>query len=197
MPLVPEIRIHKAAASTGLRRLADADTDFTSPYWAHYWGGGLVLARYILDHPHRVAGKRVLDLGTGSGLVAIAAALAGAGEVMAADIDPYAVAAARLNAQANGVSLRTLLQDPTREDPRPGLEIVTAGDLFYEPETAKRVERFLRSCAASGADVLIGDPWRAYLPVERLEPVSTLRISEAAGALCESGRECSVFVLKR
>src|SRR4051812_37094510 len=92
VPGIPEIHLHKASPSSGLGRLAAQDAGFGSPYWAYYWAGGLALARYVLDHPEIVAGRRVLDLGAGSGLVAIAAAKAGAGAVIAAEVDPYAVA---------------------------------------------------------------------------------------------------------
>ena len=108
VPTVPEIRLHRAQPSSGLWRLAEgAGRDFGVPYWAYPWPGGIVLARYILDHPEVVEGRRVLDLGAGSGLVAIAAAKAGAREVIATDIDPYAVPALRLNAAANGVTSRS------------------------------------------------------------------------------------------
>src|SRR5690606_41947200 len=103
VPGVPEIRIHRATPSSGLRRFGEADSGFTAPYWAHWWGGGLGLARYLLDHPESVRGKRVLDLGAGSGLVGISAALAGAAHVAAADVDPYAIAVIPMNAAANGV----------------------------------------------------------------------------------------------
>ncbi len=111
---MPEISLHTAGPKSGLRRLAELDEDFGSPYWAYVWGGGLALARYILDCPEIVARRSILDLGCGSGLVAIAAAKAGAKSVIAADVDPYAIAATRLNAVANGVSLVPLFGDLTR-----------------------------------------------------------------------------------
>ena len=181
MPFVPEIRLHKADPHSGLNRLAQADPDFGSPYWAHYWGGGLALARYLLDYPEQVVGRSLLDLGTGSGIVAIAAYLAGASPVRAADVDPYAIAAAGLNAEANGVPIETELGDLTVAPPAP-VDILAIGDLFYDAETAARVLRFAQASAARGALVLIGDPGRAHLPVERLEELACYTVSELTGA---------------
>jgi predicted nicotinamide N-methyase len=192
VPFVPELRIHKAVATSGLRRLAEADPRFGSPYWAHYWNGGLALARYLLDHRAEVAGRDVLDLGTGSGLVAIAAAKAGARRVVAADVDPYAIAAAGLNAAANGVALTRHLGDLTREDGFP-CDLILVGDLFYDRATAARVTRFLRRGVARGCEALIGDPWRAHLPRAGLEPLATFRLIETEGAAGETGTASSVF----
>lgn len=196
VPFVPEVRLHKAVPTSRLGRLAEDDERFGSPYWALYWGGGLVLARHVLDHPDSVAGRRVLDLGAGSGLVAIAAALAGAAEVTAADTDPYAVLATGLNAEANGVVVTTRLADLTLEA-APAFDAVLVGDLFYDQETAARVLGFVRACADRGAEVLIGDPWRAWLPQDQLEPIATWRVSEASGAEDAAARPSSVFRLRR
>lgn len=152
-------------------RLAEADPDFGSPYWARPWGGGLALARHVLDHPEVVVGKHVLDLGAGSGLVAIAATLAGAGSVTAVDIDPYAVSATRLNAAANGVSVEIAQTDLTAGDP-PDVEVILVGDLFYDEALAMRVTAFLERCVAARIEVLIGDPFRAFLPTDRLAVVA-------------------------
>lgn len=170
VPSIPEIRLYLAGPKSGLGRLARSDKNFGSPYWAHCWGGGLALARYLLDHPDSVAGRRVLDLGAGSGIVAIAAMKAGAREAIAADVDPYAIAAIRLNAAANDVSVAATLGDLTAGPP-PDVDIILVGDLFYERALAKRVTDFLDRCLAAGIDVLIGDPWRAFLPQERLRPI--------------------------
>lgn len=191
VPDVPEIRLHRAGPRSGLTRLAEADPDFGSPYWARPWGGGLALARHVLDHPEVVAGRRVLDLGAGSGLVAIAAALAGAGGVKAVDIDPYAVAAARMNAAANGVAVEVTLADITRDDP-PEVDQMLVGDLFYDPELALRVTVYLERCVAAGIAVLIGDPFRAFLPTERLRIVAEYPVTDygdARGAM----RAAAVF----
>lgn len=143
------------------------DRHFGTPYWAHHWGGGIALARYILDHPETVAGRDALDLGAGSGIVGIAAARAGARQVISADIDQYAVAAARLNAAANDVRISTVLGDVTGGPP-PAVDVVLVGDLFYEQRLAEEITAFLDRCLGAGMQVLIGDPWRAFLPVSRL-----------------------------
>jgi predicted nicotinamide N-methyase len=165
---VPEIRLHKAGPKSGLWRLAELDAEFGAPYWAYPWGGGLALARYVLDHPEIVAGRRILDLGSGSGLVGIAAAKSGAKEVIAADIDRYAVAAIGLNAEANAVKVLPVLGDLTAGPP-PKVDAVLIGDLFYAQDLAERVLSFIDRCVRSNIAVLVGDPKRAFLPRSRLE----------------------------
>ncbi|MDR7228976.1 putative nicotinamide N-methyase [Caulobacter sp. BE264] len=192
-PGVSEVRLHCAGPRSGLSRLAEADADFGSPYWARPWGGGLVLARHVLDKPQTVTGRRVLDLGAGSGLVAIAAALAGAADVMAVDVDPCAVAAARLNAQANGVAVRCLRTDLLEGEP-PEVDLVLVGDLFYAPDLATRTEAFLRRCRAAGLMVLIGDPWRAPLPIKRLRVLARHAVTDY-GDPSGASREAAVFEL--
>lgn len=177
VPGVPEIELHKASPSSGLGRLAAQDAGFGSPYWAYYWAGGLALARHILDHPEIVAGRRVLDLGAGSGLVAIAAAKAGARAVVAAEVDPYAVAALGLNVAHNEVAVSIDHSDLTA-GPSPAAEVVLVGDLFYEPNLAERVTMFLDRCVADGANVLVGDPWRAWLPQSRLRLLAEYEVAE-------------------
>ena len=195
VPFVPEISLHKAGPTSGLKRLAEADADFGSPYWAHYWGGGLALARYLLDHPDLVAGRSLLDLGTGSGIVAIAACQAGARHVRAADVDAYAIAAATLNAQANRVEIETHLGDLTTEPLSP-VDVLAIGDLFYEAATAARVLRFAQGCAAAGARVLIGDPRRAHLPVGLLEEMALYSVSELSGASGNGAKPACVYRLR-
>lgn len=195
VPGVPEIRLHRAGPRSGLMRLAQADPDFGSPYWARTWGGGLALARHVLDQPGTVAGQRVLDLGAGSGLVAIAAVLAGAHEARAADVDPYAVVATRLNAAANGVAVETVHGDLTAGDP-PEVDLMLVGDLFYDPDLAARVEPFLRRCLAAGIAVLIGDPWRAPLPAQRLKVVAEYPVADY-GDPAGATRAAAVFELVR
>ena len=177
VPGVPEIELHKASPSSGLGRLAAQDAGFGSPYWAYYWAGGLALARHILDHPEIVAGRRVLDLGAGSGLVAIAAAKAGAGAVIAAEVDPYAVAALVLNVAHNEVAVSVDHSDLTAGPPPP-VDVVLIGDLFYERGLAERVTAFLDRCVADGARVLVGDPWRAWLPRARLRLLAEYEVAE-------------------
>lgn len=168
VPGIPEIRLHKAGPASGLSRLAESEDDFQTPYWAYHWGGGLALGRHVLDHPDCVAGKRVLDLGAGSGLVGIAAMKSGAHSVLAADIAPYAIAAMQLNAAANNVTLSPLCADLTSGEP-PAVDVVLVADLFYAEDLARRVTPFLDRCLAVNINVLIGDPWRAWLPRERLK----------------------------
>ncbi len=166
-PSLPEILLHTADPESGLWRLAEDDENFDAPYWAYAWGGGLALARHVLDHPQTVAGHSVLDLGAGTGIVAIAAAKSGARSVIAADIDRYAIMASGLNAEANGVTMTTHLGDLTAGSP-PDVDVMLVGDLFYEAGLAERVTSFLDRCVGSGIQVLVGDPWRSFLPQTRL-----------------------------
>ena len=165
-PLVPEIRLHLATEITPIWQASEdslARGAVPPPFWAFAWAGGQALARYLLDHPEAVAGRAVLDFGSGSGLVAIAAAKAGAGQVLAADIDHFAAAAIAANAALNNVAVEaTTLDIVGTTDPH--WKIITAGDVCYEREMAARAIAWLRSLAAGGALVLLGDPGRAYLP---------------------------------
>ena len=187
VPGVPEIELHKARPTSGLWRLARQDKGgFGAPYWAHHWAGGLALARYVLDNPSVVAGQRVLDLGAGSGLVGIAAAKAGAREVVAAEVDPYAVAALDLNAKLNAVSISVLQGDLTDGEP-PEVDVVLVGDLFYEADLSKRVTAFLDRCSTFGIRALIGDPWRAHLPTSRLKELARYLVTEGGSQDLSSG----------
>jgi predicted nicotinamide N-methyase len=192
VPGIPEIILHKASPSSGLATLAAQDLDFGSPYWAYHWAGGMALARFVLDHPAHVAGRRVLDLGSGAGLVAIAAAKAGAAAVTAADVDRYAIAALRLNAAHNGVPVTAVQGDPTRDAP-PAVDVVLVGDLFYAADLAERVTAFLGRCHAAGIHVLIGDPWRTYLPTERLTLLAEYMVAETGQA---ATKPSAVFALR-
>lgn len=133
------------------------------PFWAFAWAGGLALARYVQSHPEVVAGRHVLDVATGSGLVALVAAQAGAAHVDAADIDPFAEAAVGLNARANHQHVSFIRRDMLDEPP-PAVELLLAGDTWYEGPLAERILPWLRTAASSGTTVLVGDPGRAYLP---------------------------------
>ena len=173
VPHVPEISLHVADESVPMWEKTEEELGaigLPPPYWAFAWAGGQALARHVLDHRDIVAGKRVLDLAAGSGLVAIAAAKAGAAPVIAADIDAFTEAAIALNAEANDVYVEIIMQDlldrPAADMPR--YDVILVGDLFYERDTADRALAFLARNAASGARVLIGDPGRTYLPKERL-----------------------------
>jgi predicted nicotinamide N-methyase len=172
VPGVPELRLHKAGPASGVGRLGEA-----APYWAYWWGGGLALARYVLDHPAQVAGRRVLDLGAGSGLVGIAAARAGAATVTASEIDPHARAAIALNAALNQVSLADIVGD-IADGPAPEADLLLVGDVFYAPEVAARVTAFLDRCVAADIAVLVGDPWRSPLTVEPLTLLARYDVNE-------------------
>lgn len=172
-PFVPEVRLHIGGDAMPLwerAALADERLPVPPPYWAWPWAGGQALARYVVDHPEVVAGRSVLDVGAGGGIVAIAAALAGAARVTAVDIEPYAIEACRLNAAANDVTIRLEERDPVDTDD--GWDVVLAGDVWYEAALADHMAPWLRRLAARGADVLTGDLGRAYLPADGLEELA-------------------------
>ena len=151
------------------------DEDAPPPYWAFAWAGGLALARYLSDHPERVAGRRVFDIASGSGLCGLAALNAGAETVVAADIDPFSWAAITLNAKALGRRITVVKRDVLDEDP-PEVDVVLAGDTWYETGFAERIWPWLRRCRAAGIDVLVGDPGRAFLPAEGLVELATYQV---------------------
>ena len=180
-PLVPEVRLHLAEDAIVLWARMEAETGgvLTAPFWATAWPGGQAVARYLLDNPLTVAGRRVLDVASGSGLVAIAAGLAGAAAVTANDIDPYALAAIGLNARVNGVEVSTSPGDLLDGDGGDA-DVVLAGDAFYSHAMAKRMWPFLRRAAARGAHVLVGDPGREHLPRNRMTIVASYPAPAAA-----------------
>lgn len=169
VPGVPGITIRQPTAQSGLADLyQNLYSDYSeAPFWAFAWGGGIGLARYLLDHPETVSGKSVLDIGTGSGLTAIAAAKSGAFKVVANDIDQTALASVRVNARDNEVSLIVSDTDFT-SGPPPDMDVILVGDLFYDQAIADRVLAFLKACRKAGADILIGDPGRQFLPPDAL-----------------------------
>lgn len=176
-PHVPEIRLHLADEAHDLWHRTEDELQsigLPPPFWAFAWAGGQGLARHVLDHPELVRGRSVLDFATGSGLVAIAAAMAGAARVEAADIDPFCAAAVHLNASANGVSVDFTDADLIRVDG--GWDVVLAGDVFYDSAFASRVEPWLNALATRGATVLVGDPGRSYLPRTSLQAVAVYRV---------------------
>jgi predicted nicotinamide N-methyase len=173
-PLVPEVHLFLAEDPMLLwaRLEADAGDRLPAPFWATAWTGGQALARYVLDNAHLVAGRRVLDVGSGSGLVAIAAALAGAAEVTANDIDGYAIAAIQANANANGVRIVCDDRDLTGSDGGDA-EVILAGDCLYSAELASRVLPFIGRAQDRGAVVLVGDPGRGFAQSSELETLAT------------------------
>jgi len=172
VPFVPEITLLTAAEPFGLWDHSERDAP---PFWAFPWAGGQALARYLLDHPATVTGKRVLDVASGSGLVAIAAAKAGAASVVAGDIDPNAVAAIAINALANGTAVTARAFDFEEPDAFEA-DVVLAADVFYQRELAGLALRFLRRAAASGAAVLVADPGRAFLPAASLTALACYEV---------------------
>jgi predicted nicotinamide N-methyase len=174
-PLVSEIALYCAENAYDVwTYTGDGDGSAPMPFWSFPWAGGQALARYVLDHPELVRGRRVLDLAAGSGLVAIAAARAGAGAVIANDVDAYAAAAQELNAKANGVRLTVVNADLLEGDT--DADVVLAGDICYERDLTQRMLGFLLRARSRGADVLVGDPGRTYLPREHLDEVAAYEV---------------------
>lgn len=169
-PHTPELSLHLADEITPIWRMTEEaleEIGLPPPFWAFAWAGGQALARYILDAPQTVAGQRVIDFASGSGIVAVAAARAGASSVLAADIDGFCGAALALNAEANGVTADFTDQD-LLDQPPPEADVILAGDICYEKPLATRVMAWLEAGARRGARVLIGDPGRSYFPREGL-----------------------------
>ncbi|MEI9430032.1 class I SAM-dependent methyltransferase [Mesorhizobium sp. Cs1299R1N3] len=176
-PHVPEILLHLADEAHDLwQRTEDelVEIGLPPPFWAFAWAGGQGLARYVIDNPDMVRGKRVLDFASGSGLVAIAAARAGAAEVTAADIDPFCATAIRLNSDANGVVNKFLDTDCIGTDA--DWDVILAGDVFYDKPFADRLMPWFSALKRRGAEVLVGDPGRSYLPRSGLEPLGVYQV---------------------
>ncbi|KLK94233.1 50S ribosomal protein L11 methyltransferase [Microvirga vignae] len=177
VPHTPELSLYVADEATELWHRTEeelGEIGLPPPFWAFAWAGGQALARYILDHPETVRGRRILDFASGSGLVAIAAMRAGAAEVIACDIDSFAIAAIQLNAEANSVTVTPVQTDLIGQDQ--GWDTVLAGDICYERDLAERVTDWLFALSRKGATVLIGDPGRSYLPKERLERLEVYEV---------------------
>lgn len=182
VPYVPEIRLQQAedpftvweqleSTSAG----TSGETELPPPFWAFAWAGGQALARYLLDHPDLVAGQRVLDVASGSGLVAIAAARCGARPVLAVDVDELAIKAISVNAAANGARVQPVLAD-LLDGHCAGAGVVLCADAFYEEDLAARMLPFLHRARAGGARVLVGDPGRAFLRTAGFVPLETYEI---------------------
>jgi len=170
VPLVPEIHLHLAHEAVPLWQKTEdelGEIGLPPPFWAFAWAGGQALARYVLDNPETVKNKHVIDLASGSGLVAIAAMKAGAKTVLAVDIDNFAASAIAINAKANAVMITATTTD-LLQSPPPEIDTILVGDLFYEESTAERVFTWLTQAKAQGTHILIGDPGRSYLPKHRL-----------------------------
>ena len=190
-PHTPELSLYLADEITPIWRLTEealGELGLAPPFWAFAWAGGQAVARYLLDHPMEVRGKRVIDFATGSGLVAISAMLAGAGQATGSDIDPFCGAAVALNAGANGVAVSFTDRDLLDAAP-PAADLITAGDICYEKPLAERVLAWLRAAHDRGTRVLIGDPHRTYFPREGLVKLAEYQV--------ETTRELEDFAVKR
>ncbi len=178
VPGAEHLRLHLADEVLPLWRATQVEThddDAPLPYWAFAWAGGLALARYLHEHPGRVAGRRVFDVASGSGLCALAALDAGAASAVAADVDPFSWAAIALNAKAAGRRIALVRRD-VLDDAPPDADVVLAGDTWYETGLASRMLLWLRRCREAGITVLVGDPGRAYLPSEGLVELATYEV---------------------
>jgi predicted nicotinamide N-methyase len=178
-PHAPELQLHLADEITPIWRLTEEELQslgLPPPFWAFAWAGGQALARWLLDHPAEVAGKRVLDFATGSGLVAIAALKAGAASARASDIDPFCADAVALNGAANGVAITFTDQD-LLDAPAPDVDLICAGDVCYEKPMAEKVRAWLAQAHGRGVRVLIGDPGRSYFPNQGLVRLAEYQVA--------------------
>jgi predicted nicotinamide N-methyase len=199
VPYVPEIRLQQAEdpftvweqVESTVPKTGDR-TELPPPFWAFAWAGGQALARYLLDHPDLVAGQRVLDLASGSGLVAIAAARCGARPVLAVDVDELAIRAISVNAAANGARVRPVLADLLDGDAE-GAGVVLCADAFYEEEFAQRALGFLHRAKAGGARVLVGDPGRAFLRTAGFVPLATYEIPVTIALEGVTSKQATVY----
>jgi predicted nicotinamide N-methyase len=177
--ILPELKLHLATEITPIWQATEATLAIANvdpPFWAFAWAGGQALARHVLDRPEIVRGRRVLDFGAGSGLLAIAAALCGAERVRAAEIDPIACTAIRLNAALNGVADAIEILEDDIIDRDPAVDLVLVGDMCYERPLADRLVRWLRTEAGRGVTVLLGDPGRTYRPTQGLVEVARHKV---------------------
>lgn len=178
VPHAPEISLWLADEITPIWRLTEeelGEMGVPPPFWAFAWAGGQALSRYVLDHPHEVAGKRVLDFAAGSGLVGVAGMKVGAASVLCADIDPFCEAAVAANAAANAVTLAFTGQN-LLDAPPPDVDVICAGDICYEKPMTQAVLAWLAQARAQGVRVLIGDPGRTYFPRTGLDFLAEYRV---------------------
>jgi len=196
LPLVPEVKLHLATEVVPLWRKTEEELGTMGvppPYWAFAWAGGQALARYVLDNPETAGGRRVLDFGSGSGLVAIAAKMAGAAAVLAADIDRFACAAIAMNAQANGIVIDTASEGVIGSDG--AWDTILCGDMCYERPLAERLLAWLSERAAQGSAILLGDPGRSYFPKSGVERLATYRVQTTRELEDREIRETGVYRL--
>lgn len=180
--IVPELLLRLAGPAAPIWKLTEAELaelGLPPPYWCWAWAGGQGLARYLLDHPHAAAGQRVLDFASGCGVVAIAAARAGAAEAIAADIDPFSEAAVGLNAEANAVRLKFTGENLLDADP-PAADLILAGDVWYRGPLAGRLAAWLAAARAAGTRVLLGDPGRTFFPTDGVTPLAAYDVPTLA-----------------
>lgn len=195
---VPELRLYLADDAVSLWELTEeqlGELGLPPPFWAFAWAGGQALARYLLDHPETVRGKRVLDVASGSGLVAIAAMKAGAASALAADIDAFAAHAAQLNAALNNVSIATSDADPFGA--ATDADVILVGDLFYDRDVAPRALKWLKSLDRVGKTILIGDPGRTYLPRDKLDQIAAYDIPVTRALEDAELKRAAVWKLQR
>ncbi len=194
VPSLPDIRLYTAHPGSRLSQFAGDENDPPAPYWAYQWAGGLALAQHFRAHPDVVAGRRVLDLGAGSGLVGIVAAKLGA-RASAAEIDPNGRAAIALNAAANDVALPLIGIDISSAPPQ-NIDLIAAGDVFYNAEIAGLMLPFLLRCAQAGIAVLIGDPDRRDLPHQSLTRLASYPVGDVGDQRSSTDRTGSVYAIK-
>jgi predicted nicotinamide N-methyase len=198
VPGLETIRLHLADEVLPLWhavQLETSDPDAALPYWAFAWAGGLAIGHYLREHPDVVAGRRVLDLGSGSGLCAIAAMQAGASQATGADIDAFATTAIGLNARANGVRVGVIRRDLLDDEP-PDVDVILAGDCWYEVGLADRVLRWLRQARDKEIVVLTGDPERRYLPTDDLVELATYHVRTTTDLEDMDRKGASVYTLR-
>jgi predicted nicotinamide N-methyase len=196
VPDIPGVRLQLADDVMAVCRLAGRElgqSDPALPYWAFAWAGGLAIARYLVDHPDEVAAKRVVDIGSGSGLCAIVALRAGAESALALDVDPLSEAAVAVNARANGVRIAFSGHDPL-DSPPPPCDVILAGDILYEETMSSHLLEWLRQAASEGTRVLIGDPGRTYLP-PGLEVLASYRVRTSLELENSAVKDSSVFTI--
>jgi predicted nicotinamide N-methyase len=190
----PDLLRHTPHPGSGINAIARSAGSGAAPYWAHLWPGGAVLIQHLERHPETVAGKSVLDLGAGAGLVGIAAARAGASHVTASETDPLARLVTAMNAEANGA--RLAFADDLLDGPAPEAQVILAGDVFYNADLAARVVPFLHRCHEQGAHVLVGDLGRAHLPLSGFDALATYQVRDV-GDLPGVTRDGVVLALSR